>query len=220
MLIINSLFPLAIFMLLPNAHNIYCLGIRDGFPAPYVLILTDENFTSTTERYDLLLVFFYMGGFRSRVSYRIYLRAIYTPPSDRKNLVDIAQFNCENSNISQCTEKYGIHNYPTYRIYRYGQFHGEELDGTKTTIEEFDKFIKGLKNANAEPQQSHLSTDSTQTTGLKLEINTTTTTLPQIWQNNTRPTGFKDGVNKATANLPHHYLLLGLFMMLYKMTLQ
>ena len=116
------------------------------------------------------------------------------------------RFNCENVNISQCTERYGIHNYPTYRVYRYGKFHGEELNSTNTTIEEFEKFIEALTN--------------TQTSELKLEINRTTTSLPQIWQNNTRPNGFKDGVNKTTENLPHHYLLLGLFMTLYMMTLQ
>jgi protein disulfide-isomerase A1 len=99
----------------------------------------------------------------------------------------IAKFDCTNDKEAQCS-RYDIDGYPTLRIYRYGRFLGEELNYHNRTTDEIVKTMKTLKKNSTQKDPTWYSSDQTD--------------------------GVKDERNRATDNIQHTWLFIGLLMIL------
>jgi len=182
----NDLFLIALFLLLLN-----------GFSSPSwlengdVIVLTKQNFNSKTKEYDILLVMFYVKWcpYCQRL-HPEYERAGTELLQNLDSPIYLAKFDCSNDKETQCLRRYEISGYPTLRIYRYGRFTNEELNYRNRTTDEIVKTMKALKKSSGQEEQT--------------------------WYNNPYKDGVKDEMNKATDNVQHMWLSVGLFMVLYK----
>jgi thiol-disulfide isomerase/thioredoxin len=100
----------------------------------------------------------------------------------------IAKLDCTNDEEAQCPRRYNIDGYPTLRIYRYGHFIGEELNYRNRTTDEIVKTMKALKKNSDHP-----------------------------WHHRPPIDEVKDEMNKATDNVQHIWLFIGLFMVFFRL---
>jgi thiol-disulfide isomerase/thioredoxin len=187
----NHLFLIALLFLLLNGSNIHCFSSPSWLENGDVIVLTNQNFTSKTKQYDVLLVMFYVKW----CPYCQRLHPEYETAGTEllQNLdypIYLAKFDCTNNKETQCSRRYAINGYPTLRIYRYGRFTGEELNYHNRTTNEIVKTMKALKKDGGQQEQT--------------------------WYDSTYTNGMKDEMNKATDNVQRIWLFVGLFMVLCK----
>ncbi|CAF4081087.1 unnamed protein product, partial [Adineta steineri] len=130
--------------------------------------------------HDVLLVMFYVKWCsHCRRLHPDYERAATQLSKNTDYPIHIAKFDCTNDNEAQCPARYNIDGFPTLRIYRYGQFRGEELNYLNRTTDEIIKTMKTLKKASG--QQGQTQFYSYQTDGIKDEMNRATTSVQYMW---------------------------------------
>ncbi|CAF0980217.1 unnamed protein product [Adineta ricciae] len=132
-----------------------------------VIILTNENFHSKIQQYDVLLVLFYVKWCsHCRRMHPDYEQAATKLSKSLDNPIYLAKLDCTNITEPRCSKRYNIDGFPTLRIYRYGQYHDEELNHFNRTTDELVKTMKALKSMSTQR-----NTINTQAHGVKDETN-------------------------------------------------
>ena len=188
----SLLYTIVILFVLLNSSTIYCSPSEPWAESGNIIALTNQNFKLKTKQYDVLLVMFYVKWCsHCRRLHPNYEEASAKLLENIDSPIYIAKFDCTNDDETQCSRTYNIRGYPTLRIYRYGQFNGEELNYLNRTTDELVKTMKTLTTSNG--KQGQISYNSVQTDGVK------------------------DEMNKAALNVHYTWLIVILFMVLYKL---
>ena len=140
---------------------------------------------SKTKEYDVLLVMFYAKWCPHCQRLHPEYEQAGKKLLENDNLpIHIAKFDCTDNYKTQCPKRYAINGYPTLRIYRYGNYNGEELNYRNRTTDEIVKTMKVLKKDSGQQP---------------------------IWYTSNQQDGIKDGINKAINNIQSIWLFIGLF---------
>jgi hypothetical protein len=182
----NRLLSIALIFLILNSFFIFCFSSSPRSENDDVIELNHHNFHSKTKQYDPLLVMFYTN----RCSHCHRLNHEYERAATRllrdHHPIHLAKFDCSHEKDAHCSRRYQVDDYPTLRIYRHGNYNGEELNHHNRTTDEIIKTMRALKKSRHEP-----------------------------WHTRAPPTpGVEDRPNKATDNVQHIWLFIGLFMAL------
>ncbi|CAF0911816.1 unnamed protein product [Adineta steineri] len=174
------IFSVVLVLSFLNGSGIYCFLSSTWSENGDVITLTNQNFKSKAKEHDVLLVMFYVKWCsHCRRLHPDYERAATQLSMNTDYPIHIAKFDCTNDNEAQCSARYNIDGFPTLRIYRYGQFRGEELNYLNRTTDEIIKTMKTLKKASG--QQGQTQFYSYQTDGIKDEMNRATTSAQYMW---------------------------------------
>ena len=168
-----------LFLLLKGSTN-YCFASFPWSETNTSVVLTKENFHSKVKHYDILLVMFYVTWCsHCRRLHPDFDRAATELLQNSNPPIFLAKFDCTKDKEAQCSRRFGIDYYPTLRIYRSGRFNREELNYGNRTTDEIVKTMRALQKDGE--QQTPTWYHSSQTEGVKDEVNNSTTSTACMW---------------------------------------
>ena len=140
---------IVLILLWSNICPIGCFFSSSWADSGHVIALNNHNFQMETQEHDVLLVMFYVRWCsHCQRLHPDYEKAGAQLAQDPDLPIQLAKFDCTRDSEAQCDSRYNIHGYPTLRIYRQGQFMGEELNYRNRTT---DEIVKTMRNFNRQP---------------------------------------------------------------------
>lgn len=189
----NLILEITVLLLFINKSHIHGFLSSPWSESGNVITLTNQNFIEKTSQHDVLLVMFYVKWCSfCRKLHPEYEQAGTKLSQNVDGPIYIAKVDCTNDGEARCARRYGVDGYPAMRIYRYGRFTGGELDYGNRTADAIVKTMKALKKNSSQQDPTFYNSDRTD--------------------------GVEDRLNRAADNAQHIWLIVGLFIALYRST--